>query len=55
MYVKMAIQGLKRKYKHEPQAKEVNHLVIGFRDGTDNPLLRNIDDTINVLSFIETI
>lgn len=35
------------------QAIEVSELIEKFRDRADKPLIRNIDDTINVLRFIE--
>jgi hypothetical protein len=38
---------------NEKQAKEVSELIEKFRVGADKPLIRNIDDTINVLRFIE--
>lgn len=37
----------------EQQAKEVSQLIEKFRVNADKPLIRNIDDTINVLNFIE--
>lgn len=38
---------------NDQQAKEVSELIEKFRVKADKPLIRNIDDTINVLRFIE--
>lgn len=39
---------------NKSQAKEVANIVESFRSKADRPLIRNIDDTINVLRFIDS-
>jgi hypothetical protein len=37
----------------KPDVKNIYELILKFRANADNPLLRNINDTINVLRFID--